>query len=361
MNVWALPGPAGFLRGVERSLRSGASTVVRFPGAEQTGFRDQMLALLNDSWTCSVFQPEPAQPPFESLCDRFAPGLPTGWGTGLLDLCGWEDFQGRLIWVDGLERLNGHDWLAWRQFFVDYAQASRSVREFERTLLVASLEGTPPVEPPEADVTLVTHDWRGVLDEMDLLFLAYDRLGVRNVSTAMRSLLATTVARVAGWDVATAERLLDEEIDVILEPTHMLRSVAGEKGWTAETPIGWEFGTDSGNGSLHAALASLHDPPREIRRRVWSAQTSVLLPIIDNHRHAIVTEQHGQLAARLAVSEGKVTNPLDLQVGDLLSPTLRRGFDQNLRSRVERLVRWRNALAHLKPLSLSAVRSLTGT
>ena len=275
-------------------------------------------------------------------------------------MCERENFQGRLIWLDGLERLNRNDWLAWRKFFVDYAQASRSVQEFNRTLFVASLEGTPPAEPPETDVTLTTHDWRGVVDEMNLLFLAYERLGERNVNPAMRSLLATTVARVAIWDLATAERLLDEESDVILEPDHMLRSVAHEKGWTTETPVGWKFGTDSGNGSLHAALVSLHTPPREIRRRVWSAQISVLLPLIDAHRYEIAKENHGQLAARLR-SEGKAIDPLDLQVGDLMSPELRRGFDRNVRNRVERLVRWRNTLAHLKPLSPNAVRSLAGS
>lgn len=360
MNIWALPGPAGFVRRVERSLRNGASAVVRFPGSGQTGFRDRMLGLLNDSWTCSVFRPEPAQRPFESLCDRFAPGLSTGWGTGLIDLCGREDFQGRLIWIDGLERLDLDDWLAWRRFFADYAQASRSVREFERTLFVASLEGVPPVEPPEADVTLAMHDWRGVIDEMDLLFLAYERLGVRNVNPAMRSLLATTVARVAAWDLTTAERLLDEKDDVILAPIHMLQSLAREKGWTAETPVGWEFGTESGNGALHAALASLPDPPREIRRRVWSAQSSVLLPLIDTQRCKIVTENHGVIAAHLRSTGGKA-DPLDLEVGDLVSPALRRHFDRNLRERVERLARWRNALAHLKPLPLNAVRALAGS
>lgn len=355
-----LPGPAGFLRRVERSLRNGVSTIVRFPGREQIGFRERMLALLDDSWTCSVFRPEPAHSPFESLCDRFVPNFSSGWSASLLDLCGREDFQGRLIWIDGLKRLGRNDWLAWREFLADYAQANRSVQEFDRTLFVVSLEGTPPAEPPKTDVTLTTHDWRGVIDEMDLLFLAYDELGRRNVNPTIRSLLATTVARVAVWDLETTERLLDEEDDVILEPENMLRSIAHEKGWTTETPVGWEFGTESGNGSIHAALASLYNPPREIRRRVWSAQTAVLLPLIDIYRHKIAKENYGQLTARLR-SEGRAINPLDLQVGDLMSPVLRRGFDQNVRIRVERLVRWRNALAHLKPLSPSAVRSLAGS
>ena len=297
MNVWMLPGPAGFLRKVERSLRNGVSTIVRFPGREQTGFRERLLALLNDSWACSVFRPEPAYPPFESLCSRFAPNFSSGWRASLLDLCEREDFQGRLIWIDGLKRLDRNDWLAWREFLTDYAQASRSVQEFDRTLFVVSVEGTPPAEPPKADVTLTTHDWRGVIDEMDLLFLAYEELGGRNVNPAMRSLLATTVARVAVWDLETAERLLDEEDDVILEPENMLRSLAYKKGWTTETPVGWEFGTESGNGSIHAALASLYNPPREVRRPGLE-RTDCSITATDRHQPARNREGKPRTACR---------------------------------------------------------------
>lgn len=359
MNIWTLPGPAEFLRKVERSLREGMSTVVRFPISEQTGFRDRMLAMLDDSWTCSIFRPEPTRPPFESLCDRFAPSLSREWGTNLLDLCEREDFQGRLIWIDGLEQLSRRDWDAWKKFLVDYAQASRSVQDFHRTLFVTSLEGIPSSDSPVTDVTLTTHDWRCVVDEMDLLFLAYARLRERSVNPTMRSLLAATVARVAVWDLETAERLLDQETDRILEPTETLRSVAHERGWTTETPVGWEFGTDSGNGTLHAALASLPGPPRELRRRLWSAQASVLLPLVDVERYKIVEENYRQLGARLR-SAGETMDPLALQIGNLKGLVEHSSFDRNVRNRVERLHRWRNRLAHLEPLSPSAVHSLAG-
>lgn len=121
-----------------------------------------------------------------------------------------------------------------------------------------------------------------------------------------------------------------------------------------------KFGTDSGKGSIHAALASLHNPPREIRQRVWSAQVSVLLPLIDARRLEIVTENRGLLAAHLR-GAGRASDPLDLQIGDLMSPVLRRVLDRKVHDQVERLVRWRNALAHLKPLPLSAARALAGS
>lgn len=357
MDVWALPGPAGFLRRVERTLRDGASVVVRFPGRSPSGFREQALSPLHGAWRFTVFQPEPAEAPFEGLRKRFAPGLSSGWGATLLDLCEHEEFHGRLIWLDGLEALGRKDWVAWKKFLSDYAQASRGVREFERTLFVVVLEGAPPADSPEEDVTLTKCDWRCVIDEMDLLFFAYERLGHRNVGPVMHSLLATTVARVAAWESEVAERLLDESDEVILDPGSMLRSIANEKGWTCDTIARWELGTASGNGILHAALASLDDPPRELNQRVWSAQVSVLLPTIEAWRRNFVVANRAVLAAHLD-REGNRIDPLDLDIGDLTGIVHRPGFDRDIRQRVRQLNSLRNDLAHLRALPAHVARLL---
>lgn len=359
MDVWALPGPTGFLRRVERVLRDGASVVARFPVRSPSGFREQLLSSLRGTWRCAVFRPEPAAGPFEALRTRFAPQLSEMWGATLLDLCEYEEFHGRLIWLEGLGGLNWNDWLAWKQFLSDYAQASRGVREFERTLFVAVLEGAPPADPPDDDVTLTRCDWCGVVDEMDLLLLAHEHFCGRNVGTALRSLLATTVARVASWEPEVAERLLDESDDVILDPGSMLRSVAAEREWTRDTAVGWEYGTASGNGMLHAALAALEDPPRELRRRMWSAQLSVLLPVIDLWRRDFVLENRALLGAHLD-REGNRTDPLDLDVGDLTGMVQRPGFDRDVHQRVRQLNNWRRDLAHLKPLPYHVARRLAG-
>lgn len=357
MDVWTLPGPAAFLRRVERSLRDGMSVVVRFPGGARADFRERVLSSLQGSWHCVVFRPESASPPFDSLRARFAPRLSSEREVSLLDLCEEPDFQGRVIWLDGLDR---DDWSAWKKFLSDYAHASRGVGEFERTLFVTVLGGVPPADPPDRDVTLAIHDWRGIVDEMDLLFLAYERLGRRAVGGTMRSILATAVARVAAWDLETAEILIDEDDDVMLDPHGKLRAVAQDKGWTADTPVDWEHGTESGNGSLHAAVASLEDPPREIRRRIWSAQVSVLLPVIDVRRREIAQQHHGRLAVQIE-SEGEKIDPLDLDIGRLTGMVQRPGFDPAVRSHVRRLNGWRNNLAHLKTLSPVAVREIAGS
>ena len=66
---------------------------------------------------------------------------------------------------------------------MDCSQASRSVPEFERTLLVAVLEATPPTGSPPEDVTLKCFDWRGVIDETDLLLAAHERLHGRDTGS----------------------------------------------------------------------------------------------------------------------------------------------------------------------------------
>ena len=359
MNLWTLPGPARFVRQAEHSLRDGANVVVRFPVATPSGFGEQLRTQLQESWRCTVFHPAPTGSPFRSIRERFAPNLPNEWNPTLLDLGEHEDFRGRLIWLDGMGRMDAEHCSAWKKFLVDYAQASRSVPEFDRTLFVAVLEGEPPADPPPEDVTLKCFDWRGVIDETDLLLAAHERLRSRDAEPVMRSLLAMTVARVASWDPDVAERLLDEGCDAILDPLSLLQSVAKEKGWTSNTDACWELGTASGDGVSHAALASLEDPPRDLRRRLWSAQASVLLPSIDSWRWNLLLD-HRALLAELLEREGSPMDALDLDVGELTGMIQRPGFDPEVRRDVRQMNRWRNELAHLRPLSANDARRLVG-
>lgn len=357
MKLWTLPGPARFVRQAEHALRDGANVVLRFPEATPSGFGERMRAQLQESWRCTVFRPAPASSPFRSIRERFAPNLPAEWNPTLLDLCEHEDFRGRLIWLDGVGRMDKEECSAWKKFLVHYAQASRSVPEFERTLFVAVLDGAPPADPPPDDVTLQCFDWRGVVDETDLLLAAHERLHRRDAGPVMRSLLATTVAHVASWDPNVAERLLDEGSDAILNPVSLLQSVAKEKGWTSETDACWELGTASGNGVSHAALASLEDPPRDLQRRLWSAQASVLLPSIANWGWGFLLEHRALLAEHLQ-REGNPADPLDLDIGELTGMVQRPGFDPEVQRDVRQMNRWRNELAHLRPLSANTARLL---
>ena len=352
MRLWDLPGPLRFVDAVDRSLRNGINVVARFPDEMPSGFTNALMAKLDHVLDITRFSAGGS--PFKSLCNRYAPSASVH-EDDLGVICEYDAFRGRLIWLDNLTAIN---WLEWRDFLVRYAHACRSVSTLGRTVFVAPLEGAPPGDPPSTDVSVSVHDWNNVLDEMDILIWAYDRLLRGGVPKAETVLLATTVARVAAWDFETAERLVAEEINVILAPYEMLRSVAWEKGWTTATPPEWELGTASGSGAMHAALAALDNPPREIDRRLWSAQASVLLPRIESWRSAIVQRKTAEIRRHLRHDGLGSKNPHDLEIGELHSIVQRRGASRALRRSVYQLRTARNALAHLEPLRPRAALDL---
>ena len=262
-------------------------------------------------------------------------------------LCEHDAFRGRLIWLDNLTTAN---WCEWHEFLVKYAHACRSVPTLGRTVFVAPLEGVPSGNTPANDVSISVHDWNNVVEEMDILLWAYDHLLRRGTGKDQTTLLATTIAQVAVWDIETAERLGDEEWSVILAPLEMLRSFARDKGWTPETPAEWELGTASGSGAWHAALAALHEPPREIYRRIWSAQAAVLLPRIESWRSVIVQRHAPEIRRHLRRNGFATVDPEELEIGELQSVVDRKGASRILRRNVRQLRGARNALAHLEPL-----------
>ncbi len=344
MRLWDLPGAVRFVDAIQQSLRAGVNVVARFPRTVPSGFRDTVSLGLTQLLAVGSIECGPS--PFEQLCGKFSPGR-FFQEDDLQELCEDDGFQGRLIW---LERLDERTWPNWRTFLTRYAQASRNVSAFGRTLFMATLDGAPPGDPLDADVTIVTHDWSNVIDEIDLLFLANDRLLPTKSDPVQRLLLSTTVARVASWDFETAGQMLDGGTEIILDPLEMLRSIAICKGWTTATPVAWELGTASGSGVVHPALAALENPAREIRRRLWSAQASVLFPLIESRRDEIVRRNLYVIRRYLHNCGDDATDPRDMEIGDLYSMFRRANGSWRLRKSVKSLRNARNALAHLDPL-----------
>ncbi len=344
MRLWDLPGAKRFIESACAPLRAGCSVVAQFPGEIPAGFEEALIASLGNILSVGRFHGSSS--PFEDLCGRFTTGSRSRIRS-LQELCEDDGFLGRLIWLEGLDE---ESWPAWRAFLSRYAQASRSTPLLGRTLFVAPLADPAHCDPPATDVALVTRAWDGVPDELDLLLYANERLVQDSVSPVLRDLLATTVARVASWDFHCANRLLREGKRNILAPTEVLRAIAQEKGWTQETPVGWESGTASQAGVVHPARAALDNPPREIERRVWGAQASVLLPRIETWRHDTVEQNCFGVRGLMRRAGMEDVDPYKLEIGDLASLFEQRSARRGVRNRVRKLRRARNALAHLRPL-----------
>ena len=341
---WDLPGTRRFLDDALDALRGGSSLVLCFPTDIPHEFDDALFIRVDSM--LHVGRLTASDSPLADLRQQYSTD-PSEVHT-LADLYLDERFQGRLIRLDGLTHRN---WPRWCEFLSRYAAASRSKPLLGRTLFVAPVVGAPCAYLPGNDVGLAVLDWEHALDDIDLLLFASDGLRGRSIPRLLRSLLATTIARVAAWDAETAARLLEEDPTTILDPVETLRRIAYEKGWTTETPLHWALGTQSRSGSVHPARAALDSPPEEIHHRLWDAQLGTLLPWIESLRQETVDNNIFEIKRLLRIARRSDADPYSLEIGELAELFGQGGADRNVRRDVKRLRDARNRLAHREHLA----------
>ena len=350
MRLWDLPGARRFVESVCESLRAGNNVVASFPSGIPDGFDNAVSVTIGNAFY--LFDLCATNAPLDDL--RQYTDQPTHVHSAA-DLCDDAGFRGRLIRPLGL---NACTWPAWRHFLSAYAQASRSRPLDGRSLFL--LAGCPVDDTLPEEVGVVDLPWDGSVDDVDLLLFASERLRGRADDPLVRSLLAHTVAQVAAWDFDSAATLVAENDETIMDPTEILRAIAKERGWTADTPLDWRFGTASRGGVAHPARAAIEDPPRELERRLWSAQLTVLLPWIEVRRHGLVADNLYEVRRQMSVVGNGEDDPYDLEVGDLFMLFDRRGGHRGIRRAFKSLRDGRNELAHRSRLLPERILKLIG-
>ena len=344
MTFWNLPGAMRYIDDIVQSIRQGSNVVVRFPGAVRQGLRETVFSAVHgDGFRLTRL--DCGSRPMEQISDRYLHGAVSN-RRGIYRLFDSSQFSERLIWLDGTDNGNWHQW---RQFLKDYADASVAVPVLERTLFFVPLIGTPPGSAPISDAIRVFH-WDDVINEIDILAFASDRLLQRGIQRSLVRLLATVIASVAIWDFDLAQRLADHSIEGILRPVGLLRAVAQERGWNDSTPICWSGGTSSRAGVVHASRLAVDEGSKELDRRIWRAQSSVLLPTIDSMCNQMIRTYFEDICHWLEQIQDK-RDPFDLEVGDLCEAFHSFRVDYDIRGRINSLRRARNDLAHIRPLS----------
>lgn len=353
MRFWDLPGAVRYLSDVEQALRLGDNVVVRFPESVPSDFVDAIWSALSGSGLRLTHLP--AREPADVLSERFLRGTQHN-GDVPFALCNAVDFAERLICLE----VAGGQWESWRTFLHAYARAYQTGPIHQRSVFMVAVSGTPRGALPAAGTARV-FEWDDVIDEADILAFANDRLRRKGKTRPVASLLAATVSSLAAWDFETARRLLDERDQTILQPIEMLRSWGRERGWDDHTPISWDMGTASLAGTPHAARSAMDEPSTEIHRRLWGAQTSVLLPKIEARRTSIVEDNLRDLRRWLVRADQSERDPFDLEIGELCDLFHDRGGRHSLRREISDLRRARNALAHVTPLPAAVAIDLVGT
>lgn len=352
MKLWDLPGAKEFVDFISERLRSGYNVVVRFAAPEPPSGFDSAIAAATGSAFDLCLVPA-TDSPLRDIASRCSSSPNTI--DCLPQLFSSPGFQARLLRPEGIDSRN---WPQWRDFLASYASATRSQPLLKRSPLLVTLTGNPPPEPPLTEAGIVNVEWGKALDEVDILMLANQKLRRRSSPRLLRALLAATVAHVAAWDDETASMLAEEDNETIMAPTGLLREMAQERAWSHETPIGWEHGTASHEGVVHPAIAALDDPPAELKRRLWGAQISVLLPWIEQRRRDIVQSHVVEIRAYMRANGAERSDPFDLELPDLHRAFAKRRISRDGSKSLSLMRSARNRLAHGDHLALSTVMRL---
>jgi hypothetical protein len=351
-SIWSLPGPAQFLDLVRNELTSGRSVVVMVPRYAPSDLRSALRGITSDAWAWVDLHVDAPSSPATTLCRMYGLEAAEASSSTIRRLATHEAFMGQLIWVTP----HSSSWQAWKRFLLEYADACRTVPEGKRSLFIVLLEGLPPASALADDVTLCTKVWLDVVGEIDLLIYASLQLQRLSLPAPKRSLLALSVSRIALWDFDTADRLLDARPLDMLAPAAILDELARDRGWDGDTLVAWEAGTENhcdGARHTHSSICLARGDERTVTHRVWSAQASVILPLIEKRRLELLPKARRFLRLPVEIDGEVISSAEDLEIGHLAYSVSRSAADAVLKQRFQRLRRVRNHLAHMEVLDLA--------
>lgn len=354
-SLWGLPGPHHFIEDIANDLREGSSVVLRFGGDPPVGLAEHLeqQGPWDAAWTPIDASSEAS--PLAAVRRAVVPEVRASDLATPQRLVADHRFGNRVFWIDDL---TPETWLAWRRFLLDFAHASRNAEADARPpVFLLPLCGGGFDVSGLAEPAISCRAFRDVVDRDDLFVMSLQsRQARRRRRRVIRSLLAHSVAQVAQWDYVLAEILLDGGPEAAMQPHPTLRHYAEQRGWTAETPERWENGTVNGPAErpvVHSALLMAQGRERELNRRIWAAQAAVLMPLLEERRLELV-ERHRDHMTELPLETdfGLVETPDDMELGTLVLYFSRYGQNgRRVLGPAHRLKKFRNELAHFRPLS----------
>lgn len=351
-SVWELPGPRRFVRDVADDLRGGSSVVLRFGSAAPDGLLEQLNRSCVWGFSWNTVEADSDRHPLSVLRRSPAVVKQRSGVRSVLDLARDEHFQERLIWVRGLRPAA---WPKWRMFLRSYSDASRNhVLTDRRTTFVVPLCGSGFDQAELSEVAVVNREFRDVVHRDDLYIFAVQHSERRKRRRVIRSLLAHTVAHVACFDHALAERLLEADVHLALKPWPILRAYAQERGWSVETAEDWAVGTIDGprrRPTVHSALLFAKKRQAELSRRLWAAQAAVLMPLLEERRTELINRYRNHFDLPFETELERYEKPEDLELGPLVHYFHRHGPpNRRAMGEARQLRHLRNKLAHIVPL-----------
>jgi len=357
---WQLPGPSRYLARIADDLRAGKNALLLLPEYFPDRLHDALAVSTQDlHWSYPPLLPQAEEYPLHFLFSYFIPDTPSYVIPNVETLAKEQSFCGKVIWLEGMTTSS---WPQWKEFLQEYQHVCSKRRPLERTVFCLPLVGELAVDQnlPPQDTYLAYHPWQGKVDSLDMFLFVYHFFQGKPLPNLQKRIAVAIAAGLALWDPNVAVRFADENIENILSPLPALREISRERGWndfdqkeTAQSWLRGVYDTIDGRGKFHSA-ALVHNASREeeIKRRIWSAEISVLFPMIEEKRQDILAELKDQLRGPFQIQSATINDPNDLEIGHLWHLFLTKKVKPRTEMRllVERLWEMRNSLAHLEPI-----------
>ena len=274
-------------------------------------------------------------------------GISEVQGTSVGELFSNEEFRRSPLFLVYLNESRYRDWF---DFLAAFELRARSVDAHDRARFLIRLSSNGEEIPRVIgdSQVVVQRQWNGITSELDTMISIARRVVGRELKPYQRRLLVSWVSHLALWDTELAELLLSLPEQRLATPLESLREYGRSQGWSDRKVSSWLDGTRNqyeGSERRHSAWLALHDRGNELEQRMWAAQAAVLLPLLDQHRRALIRESIAYIKPALA-RKGSAEDLLDVEFNELHNALVQVRAPKSLQEKGRRLREHRNCLAH---------------
>jgi hypothetical protein len=365
LSWWDIPGPNRFVRRVENDLRDRVNVVAGLPaGAGRDWFSFFRRHWAEGQGRMEVLHVDgDVRSPLNILSETFTAN-PVGTTT-LSGLVCESAFQGKTI---GVLLENANSVRSWADFLVAYERECRLIDPLYRAVLLVATEGIAPRLLPPTETHLRVHLYDGYARPHDCFMYAWVLLGAEEKQAWRTELKMALSAQLAQWDPRLCEEFSDRDIGSIMRRVTAVGALkAGDNAHAADDhDEGWARGVlqrRDGEAVFHSGWVARDTASHEFERRVWSAQVQVLFPLIEQLRRQSIDRYSSRFRMPVQVGDTEfVSDPYELEITMVHRIVSRlSGIPQNVVRLLENAREFRNALAHLEPLTIQQLLAFEPT
>lgn len=354
---WQLPGPAQFVLTIAQDLQDGKNVLILLPRHMPRGISSAIRSSLNIHHEAAWYSLRPGKAlPLDFLWSYFYNDLNRKALPTASLLANSENLQEKIIWLDGIESA---EWGAWEEFLSDYGQACQHTMLGRPPIFCVPLIGVPASTSMLSEPFWSQYLWRGVVGSVDMLLFTSSMLQERSWSVLQKQVATAVISKLSLWDPEVCHRLATADLQDVLNPLALLKEVAAERKWSADPyrNSSWHEGmvdmVDK-KWMTHSSILAVEASQKEIDRRIWNAELSILLPIVEEGRQVIIQQYRDSLRIPYQTNRHQTVSDLyDLEINHIRTQ-IKRGIatlDVQTQRLTHELTEIRNRLSHLKTVT----------